>query len=819
MNKKIALLLAVIFAAGMFPPVAVSAAVAPAYPMRQAPVSTITMQVESELYSDNYDLALAWNLPVFNSQTDRDTAAIPPAVGYPERYKIMYRNRTANEAYARNPIKELDRDSDPNNVIELDTDSASYTLAPGSLYEFRVVPYHTNTYLVTDPDGTTRRELREVSPAESDAREKRVALLTDIKVSAVGRGSELDVTWTNPTWGGAPVFTEYAIMYEVFNPDSEGEVGLIQWNLDHVVNVNDCEPGEEPGTLKTTINANNLIPGWQYHVRVEPLINGEKVRAVEGEDGRGAGAGDRHTVRISNVDYYFAYGDYQYITEKTAFINPMLHLEMESKDMLRLFWDSLKGSPSLQGIVRIEIEEWEYDPLEPDEVTDLSKRIGAIGYIDGEYNIYNINDWRINLEDLPPEPKAYKIAFYQPGDTVETATRTNIVYYNPSMADFAPYKPDIKLFAQQPGELALQLHWLAFARRPYLPTEEENVNAEFNTYIDPNVRYNIYVTDNDANFTSLTEPLYQVEPSALDLGGFDNLAPDGSVISRDPVYLLRQPYITSYVTRDADGNFVTLPLAANKVYFVKIEAVRLPSGISAREPAFASTYIPPVEDLETIPLMIAAPPLRAGEDKGMDYITVEWDIKYLEIYDAATDTWHAAVGVKDGQLVYGKSALDLNSTGATGFSINDYLKENRMDLYEEMIRTITVDNNEDPENVPAYVDAFLGRVEALLAPVLGSAPRLRVIDLSKASYEIHTVAYDVMMSLGGYEPYRRATLDDFTPEQAANSANWVPIDPAHSTAGATIGTYRYRVSAAQNPAGPLTENTAYVVYVRPYEIF
>lgn len=792
MKKITALLMAVITAVGILPALPVYGAAQAPYQVKQAPVSQI--QIESTDSGVNRDATLynynmVWWQPGWATQS-QDVAAIPinelsanEWVTYAQRYEIYYRNATPGLMHSQSGFSGslMDRVDGVGQGDTLLNRPYTKTLAPNSLYEYRIVPYHDNIYAVPLNDGTGAytKEYRN-APVDAGGHvpgEKRAIFLTDIEVTAAGEGNELTVTWGNPSWGGTNVFDAYEISYQV----NDGTNQFIGAQNARVISMADITLTSN-GKLQYTITDNRLQTGYMYDVKVEPMKDNRRVRPAPGTS-----AANANTLFIGNMEYFIAYRDprnYEYRTKSPALISPGLTITPQGNDYVRLSWDSLALIPNASQITRVEIEE-----LDPDTLG----RSSVVGTITGN-SALSINYW---LVQKPEAKVAYRLAIYtkDPISNTEDTKYTRVVYYDPAYNDFSPYKPEVLAVVPDGQARLLQIDWLAFVREAYTKEEDDLRDSAYdNKYVDKDITYDIYVTDNWNYLNEVNMPVLSISARRLNLQSW----PSATAVTRYPSYRTPTPITQFYAKDPYTGEAIATNLANNKVYYIKIVAKRDPSG-QLSQPAYGSVYLPPSGPVDMDPQMIAAPPLRV-KDVDETSITVNWETKYIELYRPEDDAWYAVLGVdKDGTLVYGKSAMDIEDSQRS-FILNEPFD----DLYALDLK--------NPQKVYDYLDAAkkkiadkITRIDARAA-LDPNAMALRIIDLSTASYEIYTVDYEYMMEQGGYEKFLRTNLLD--------SVIWVPApkvtDVANNTKECTI------TSSNAPTSGPLSSNSAYVVYLRPY---
>lgn len=768
MKKVILFLTVCVLTAGLFPGTMHQAYAADPY--LQAPVSDLTVTDVYTAVQNAYNVLLRWTQPLnYTPDSGADAAANPPNPEFAERFDLYYRNATQRQS--QGPVRMQIAAGTTYGGLPYSYTFNNLALDANSLYEFTVTPIRNNRYRMVDATGNVAYQSRQAQVDSNAPVEQRGLYLTDIKATATGSGNQLTVNWYNPTLDGTDVFTGYDIYYQlrtVLGNEITGvpyTVSLSDPNL--VVN--------RDGTLQYTILDSNLQIGQWYSVKVEPRVGSLSVR----KDGV-------TRVTVNNKSYTLAYKpfDHEYRYDE-AYVKPTLNVTPEGNRYVMLTWDALVNRPTSDSPARVEV----YESTSPD-----MSGAKQIGNIDGSA-VYYVNYW---LADKPETTMYYQIIIY---DRDGNQMLSEIRSFDPVYGDFAPYKPDLLNATANLTPRNLDITWLAFARMAYNASEEASLDTTYGSYIDRNMIYDIYVTDAYENFNDAYFSAYPVATTSA-----RNLTlqpwPDSLAAQKSPSYNMKA---TQYYTRDpGTGTYVSQPLADNKVYYVKIVATRDPGG-QVSQPAYGSVYMPSAASLELDPQAIAAPPLRVT-DITATFITVTWDTKYLEVYwpdksDPGKGTWHAVLGVDaSGKIIYGKSAMDMEDSSRT-FVLNDLFSD---------INTL---NTQNPAEVYQYLEnaktVIAGKLRQINASAAVPNPMtLRIIDLTGASYEIHTVGYDAMMMQGGYEAYLQSNL--------TGSTGWTPapnVTPGTLKTGSLTCTV---VNADAPTPGPLAVNTAYVIYMRPY---
>ncbi len=740
----------------------------------QNPVTDLSITDLSSVSGAVYNMRLTWTRPAVSSRNDGDVGANPMS-HRATNYDIFFRNTTIREAYATAPQDTVAANG------TTDGESRTFnalTLNPGSIYGFKVVPWHMGAYL--DNQGNTVSQRAPLDTTMSSGNES--LYLTDIQVAASGVGKSMTVTWDNPLYDGNEIFQGYRIYYTLAGGDNTP----IGENPHVDVYATDKALVRTGTKLKYTFEDPTLQVGKFYAVKVEPLVAGTPMRPAHIQ-----------RIQVGTNTYNIAYtpSTREYRTNN-AYLQPTLNIEVVSTDSIRLFWDNFPGSMvSSKGTIPLQ-EVKIYKSLTEDFA--LSDEVGTLS---GTHSALNINYWET---DRPKYLTYYKVvAYYYDTNTVEPYTmETMVEKYDPTYNKFDPYMPTILDTKNSVNPLSLDLIWKAFVREPYNPEEAKQVDPVTGLLVDKDVRYNIWVTDdlnnfNDPAFDDKVTASFQARGLTETKTYFNNNPLDDNMLGY-------KASINQY-TAATDTGFETKALVDNKIYYVRIRAVREPS-LERSQDAFTSWFIPPLSDIAPNPNMMAKPPLRIKQDaEGLemiteDAITIQWDTLWFEAYNANgpageyVNNWFSKIGVDAaGNLVFGDAA----------------------DSAKTIIYLNNVKYTNDVTNLSGSYDAIKADLlSAGATPAQVALLPLRLIDLNKASYEIHVVPYDEMAKNGGtYDKYLKSLLPTGDPEKdAATDALWQTItptgDPLHPD---------FEVTATNAPAaGNLEPNTAYVIFFRPY---
>jgi len=719
----------------------------------QTPVTNLSISDYTPPNATSYTVNLKWTRPPASNILEEPAALIGSGQSPTERaegYEVYLRNATKSEQFTV-PINDPGLLTDTREIIN---NQYTLNLENGSIYEFRVHPFHHHTIPNLSAPGTFRRH----APMDNRLVESRALYMTDIGISARGAGHSMTVTWDIPTIDGMEIFTSYRISHTVAG-DSATQIPMRPF-----VEVNANSPDlirTREGKMQFTFQDRNLQIGKRYAVKIEPLINGREARTMQ-------------TITIGGRQFDFAYRSMSTREYRTdgVFITPALFATAHGQDFVRIFWDSLKSS--MDNIESIEIFSSRHE--------DMSEK-NLIGILSGS-SARGVNFW---LTPWPDDVTYYQIVINYANQA--GSVWSEIAWFDPTHHDFVPYKPNIlSIRDNERKPLQMDIQWLAFIRPAYNHIERQNLDPVFNNrFIDRNLIYDIYVTDDIRNFD---DPLFNDKiVVSLPASGL-NLSPFGEGNNRVPSFTAS---VTEFYSKSETGQITRQLLQDNVVYYVRIVAVRDPGGQISR-PSIASHYIRPVRDVHTAPLMITRPPLRIKVDElGIeeitnDSITIQWDTKFFEVYNIANRTWSTLVGVgDDGALRFGLETEN----------ISDRSKVIRLNDPEYLITGM---DETALLNILRDKGAILGENATL--PV-------RFIDLEGSQFEIHTAKFDHIQTFGGYEEYLTMLETSIDSDQL-----WTSITPEGEEPHP-----EYTITQQDAPTrGGLVENTAYVIYFRPYTI-
>lgn len=643
----------------------------------------------------------------------------------PEGMKIMQQNVTTNENVQHLTKYNVKKD-DQNVTIE-------ESLKSGSIYEYKVLPYHIHH----NPNGTSQE-----APYDSNPPEDSALFMTNIEIDAKGYGNTLEVTFDNPTYKGKNIFTGYRIYYQQGGESVQNDAfrSSIDVNIDNKDLIASKDENRGVGRFTYKINNENIKPSNIYAVKVEPLYKGEEVRRNDIFEININGKSKKLSFNSKNIIPYRIDDAYVAI--------PLVVLE-DGNDHLKLQW----GTISSTTIENIEI----LSGGSPNEIKDI------ITTIHGPTDIENINTWRIHK---PTEITYFRIRFKIKG--VDGYKYSEIAVYDPTIVNVTPNKPKVypknNIASNKP---VIDLHWDTFLRPAYNKEEEANI-GDNGLLFDTKVLYDVWITDSLQNLNRLGLPkiMDKVQAKEIELTNI--------IDTKNKVFYKQ---IADYISVDETGAFNKKPIDENKTYYIRIVATKPTSdglGLSSL-PANTQIYVPPMGDISR-PKSLSKPPLRIKKDEnGNDVITqnditIQWNTKWFEVYDTATDTWHSMAAInKEGNLVYGKAVKDTDKI------IQFYDKE----TIEDARKT--------------FVEAGYTGVDKLL---------IRNMDLSSKSieYEMIVLPFDEIEQNGGYEKYIEKLLQ-------SDSDLWKKIDP-------TFTEEKY----AEYLVDKLEKNTMYAILLRPYRI-
>ena len=846
-----AFLVTVIMILGLVPSVAFADLPVPPgdRPLMQRPVSDSTMVVNPVASGDgSYNLNIMWTRP------GRSTALAPSVpVNYldravadgmwrhfPTHYFVNFRNATRGDDFGSDPtLQPLNVPAPPNGQslsrppgmrLEVSTGPQNLRMDGSSLYEIRIDPRKPIPVMVPTNTPPYQEMIRSYAPIDNSPGPgmplgRDLLFLTDIAVEGRGRGNSITITWQNPTWGGVNVFPYWQITYGNFEPGRPVSGSRIVRPVGGA-NAGTGQITQNPdGTLTYTIFDPAIRPIGFQSVSIEPAF-GPNPDGVQLHRVRQGQPSAERTIGGRNFSIYFTTNEYRV---DVAMV-PELFIEQAGAQFLRLWWPHLTGlvgeGAGDRRLERVEVEEWA--PELGGTVPSAGLSPMAVLRILGGEAFLGINHFFVG-PGIPRTPRGFALSLHFSDGSVE---RTEVVVFDPMLAEFSPYRPEI-VRLDHVGNGALSMEWLAFLRFPAVAEEIPSIpeGDPFNgRFVDTAVYYEIFVSNSWEDMARMTTPLKTITPGELEANRrLSPVQPQPYPPVFDPTWQLWSfDFITQYQALTEEG-IVVRNITGNRVYFVRIRAVRVPDG-QASTWAYGSVYVPPLQPMVPTPEMIASPPVEIPHDEHTHItattIPLRWDTRYIEIMwpnrNTANfqrpypdrDLWYTVIGVDmQGRPIYGRSAMQIqfaltNPPPPGTPPRHEFL--NRM--LEPALRDRLLGNDEFPmnPNLPSYVAPFLAeardqidaftmerwsyRFHTVNGVHVPAAFRIQNTDTFR--YEIHVARYEtVRLNPQGFEGYR-----DSIP---ANG--WTSIGQPQITNG-----------VANHVVTGLSVNTSYVIFIRPY---
>ena len=853
-------------------------------PRQQRPVSDPTIVFGSS-GGGTYTFDILWSRPPESTvnaphnllQSElvaaRTDAGIPVWTLFPVRYLLEFRNATYSQGFNSNQnlpsfyVETTDQARRPQVWDRREsTGSRTYTMLHSSLYEIGIVPIkmHPTVTINTETTPPTRSQvfgmpaLIDTSPGGPPRRN--LIFMTDIQVRAEGRGNTITVEWHEPTWGGTTVFPYWEISYARYAGDN-----MVAGANSRVVTVGDGAGQVQrlaDGRLSYTFTDPAIRPIGFYRVAVEPMLGpnqanpAHRVRTRPGQvtPGSPPPPAYREITILGNL-FNIAFSpttitEYSYV----VMMIPELFIDVIGADFIHLWWSHLGAlatpdpggdAPTLSHVV---IEEWHPDATNTD---DLSNRIGEIVTIGAEGFLTGVNYFPLG-PGIPRVRRGFVLALHmlpQPGGPV---LRTNIVIYDPLEVDFSPYRPEIVRLepVQESGVNRLSLEILGFARHPVVPEEEDLVTDEFGgRLVDTALRYEIFISDSFEDLMRLTTPLMIRTPDQMEAGRRLNIVePQPAEPTFDPTWaLFNHDYIRYFQTITETG-VVNMPIVDNRMYFVRIRAVRVP-GEQTSSWAYGQVFVPPDGGIVVTPEMINSPPVEiVEEDVEPEMLPIRWPLIYLEVErptltphpphpdDPITgrNNWYAVIGVDrrghapfNHRVIYGRSVDHIENVVVDNIGSDGNVRHTVLnDLLPPNIWARMMGHGTPPLNLnsPEAVGTFLNnevraRVQNYVSGLGGNIgnPNLRIQNMVDRGFEIHVVPYDVMMDFADDEddcPFEEYLAFINSP---TSTATWQSITDSMEV---TNNVARFDVTSFHSPnVGTLRPNTSYVIFIRSYQEF
>ena len=542
----------------------------------------------------------------------------------------------------------------------------------GAIYAFEVVPYHhelVRSWGWLDIGGSlvlvgTGAGINEITPHVSG---NKWLFMTDIEVHAEGREGQIHVSWDLPLLDGFAAFDNWRI--DVRESGTNTLVGRL------TVPHSDLLIAGRRAQFSITQDMVGLVPLQQYDIYIEPMTGPFLIRyqPIVPVDLRLVSG---FPIRFSDA----------YYVHRGSFISVELRVREYDDRSIELSWlPGFGGLPvTLVNVLRSHdrdvLETFRDDPLER---TDVLRNSLLMRQITGFHNVANILRF---ISDRPMFRTYFMLEFYLEGSSIPQFS--TIVFFDPMLTLLRPTRPIIRQVYHEPPEppgIGLTVIWDAFLRSPINQVERNNVIVSSNPRLhgqfhDQMIRYDIYVADDltllDIMMRDPTNPGTDSRLAAVaGLPGGGNFWFTSEHATNPRLsFTYGLADITSHFTRRADGVIVQIDrIDPNRVYYVRVVAVQVdehgtPTG-TMDDWAWADyAHFVPATELFARPTMLSKPPLRirqlpaadglpARPDVGFDHITVEWDLRYFEIFNPVDRTWHSRVGVSGGQLYFGDDIL------------------------------------------------------------------------------------------------------------------------------------------------------------------
>lgn len=682
--------------------------------------------------ADNtYSMTLNWNRP---TPAPGDTLI---------RYHIHYWNLTNGESFNNSTLISVNQDLNEHpKAFRL----TNLRLEKGSLYNFRVIPVYSRPS--ADPLAPPITIVGNDNPAAD------FIFLTDIPVEAIGETDEnsMTVNFKVPSLSGTEhLFTHYEISFAIISNGSQ-----LSWGNNQRLEAGSLEI-DQNGWASHTFSHPDLIPGRVFAIQVQPFINNTP-SSPDLINSEIVFQGRSHTFSRSNNLYLY----------DRAVVRPELRINVEDLSNLSLEWDLLGVPPIRDLITGLEI-------FRTERTAAGAETSRSLAFLSGHF-AHSTTRW---LTAKPEDSTRFWFEFRydtimyldnngRPVHIEDLVVKSRYATYDPSLVEFTPYRPNIYEISDNRQEpFNLNVTWEAFLRSPL--SSDELVDPIFNGYLDKNLTYRIWVTNNRNNFALIPNDMV-IEIDASDLTATN--------IGGRPFY---STVLESYVAPNGEGGFEEFPFEENNIYFIRIEAIRNDSE-SISQPAYGAHYIIPINNIPIEPNMLSRPPLRIKNVDGIDQITqdsitIEWEEQWFEVYNEETDRWYSAVGIQNGNIVFG----DIVSHA------------------DNILMNLRALNPDGSLNIAITRQ----RINNALSPYM-PIPIIRMIDLTGVSYQVHTVEFSQIEEIG-HEEY----LNDIS--SANTTQSWVEITPSGT------GTLEKTISTVQNPSGDMEPSTSYVIFIRPFK--
>ncbi|MDR2167946.1 MAG: hypothetical protein LBE35_08885 [Clostridiales bacterium] len=715
--------LAALFVLALLPPIWVSAN--PQNPVTNFGISSVTGG------GRNYTLTMSWLQPATNPVTPAHTDT-PAPILTADHFNILRFDAGPVGVQPNQLVTQVHNTQAPSFRHRITETNKPF----GSIFGYRIeaVHYHPRPSVPPAPPPPPHRDAA-MSPT--------VFFLTDLEVIARGEGRNLTIEWSRPLFNGQPAFTDYEIGVQLTAGGTRIPI---------TVSTDPNNPTEgltiptAPGgryVFETYVS--QLEPGRFYDISVEPVINGAT----------------RHTPYPNNLAGAFAQlpdrGPLVYTMNlyaaRSVFVRPLLRSDPVGMVYLLLQWDSPARPPV--GQVEIIVES---RPLVGPGRNLLANLVG-----DAAFSVDFL------LIRRPEVATQFSLRVYVGGAPQEPIFHE----FHPDLAQFTPTRPNINWVdtATEPT-LGLEVNWDAFMRRPFTDrpftdVEETAAAATGGWFRDPDVVYDVWITDYAGAFGGETVAHQFMVAEGMTQSQIRQFN------FNDPDERLGNFTYNHAFTAFVDRNGVEHAIERNRVYYIRIVARRDVPGYQPSEAAYAAWFIP--GDVLAQPPVMPRPPLRIGGE-GLDYLVLEFEDLWIEAFRANAagngGEWHSAFGLLNNNLVF------------------DYevVQPNRWDVRPGVSPLFDLDNE---------AAIRLAMTNAGVTP-----PPLRTQDLryDDMEFQFHLVPLiDIL-------PYmaNEAAFETFTRALHNNPAAWTTID-------AEADDYGVFTHVIEN----LESDTAYGIFFRP----
>ncbi len=628
-----------------------------------------------------YSITIGWTAPeiLVNEIGSLEINGVEknPENQYTDGYDINVENIVTGEEYV---VKTVENKKNADDAGTKYSETINEDLMNGFLYRISVIPYHYHTVVVGE--NTRRQE----APLDVSDEDNEAFFLTDIQVEGTGEGNSMTIIWDNPS----ELIKKYIISYSKITDDpSQAKQAQLEVDVEakdaNLEIINDTSIRGGTRYKYTITNANVITPANMYDVVIEPVFTNGTYEDTK-ELASGAVLKNENEERVPVTVKTNGDQTGKYSTVVTT--NLPLTIEEIDDQNIKLVWTGLDSATVA-----------ETELLEIRQCTDEDfKNYTVIGTLMNEGA--KIGSW---VTSKPKDVMYFQVAvsFKNKDDKKRPTMYSVIVEYNPSTIPYIPNKPDVlEITSEKEGNYKLNVTWAAFVRYPYTEKELENTeNNDGATYIDRDVRYDIWLTDNAEELYSSTSKLVPIlqDISGEDITKITYIDAKGEEI---PAYIEE---LTKYVTK-IDEVYSTKSLVPNKLYYMKIVAKKTFNGKEyLSKPEYKLVYFNEEGNVFTPP-MISKPPLKIREDSEgkkmieQTKVTIEWKTQWWEIYNALSDLWESKFDVVDGKLVFGADVeedgilikkeedIKLKITSQTGNEDIDY----RMVLLDDEIQYETM---------------------------------------------------------------------------------------------------------------------------------